>query len=70
MICIVAKNFAKTLDLKRDFDVTKQRTPSNNDYHTPLVQGAHEPQSSNLKWAIMHKVFIVITCSVLGKLID
>jgi len=37
MICIVAKNFAKTLDLKRDFDVTKQRTPSNNDYHTPLV---------------------------------
>jgi len=37
----VSKNFAKTLDLKREFDVTvwrhKQRTPSNNDFHTPLL---------------------------------
>jgi len=34
------KNFAKTLDLKREFDVTvwrhKQCTPSNNDHHTRL----------------------------------
>ena len=41
MICIVSKNCAKTLDLKRESDVTvwrhKQRTPSNNDHHTPLL---------------------------------
>jgi len=41
MICIVSKNFAKTLGLKREFDVTlwrhKQRTPGNNDQHSPLV---------------------------------
>jgi len=41
MICIVSKNFAKTLDMKREFDVTvwrhKQRTPSNDDHHTPLI---------------------------------
>ena len=40
MLCIVSKNFAKTLNLKREFDVTllrhKQRTPSNNNHHTPL----------------------------------
>ena len=42
MICIVSKNFAKTLDLKREFDVTvwrhKQRTPSNNDHYKPLFK--------------------------------
>ena len=41
MICIVSKNFAKSLDLKHEFDVTvwrhKQRTPSNNDHRTPLI---------------------------------
>jgi len=40
MICIASTNFAKTLDWKREFNVAvwrhKQRTPSNNDHHTPL----------------------------------
>jgi len=27
MICIVSKNFAKTLDLKREFDVTNNSHP-------------------------------------------
>jgi len=40
MMCIVSKNIAKTLDLKREFNIAvlrhKQRTPSNNDDHTPL----------------------------------
>jgi len=35
------KNFAKTLDLKLEFDVAvwrhKQRTTSNNDHRTPLI---------------------------------
>jgi len=43
MICIVSKKLAKMLDLKREFDVTvrrhTQRTPSNNDHHTPLLKG-------------------------------
>jgi len=44
MMCVVLKNFAKMLDLKREFDLTvcrhKQRTPSNNEHHTPLqMQG-------------------------------
>ena len=37
MVCIVSANFAKTLDLKCEFDVTlwrhKQRTPINYDHH-------------------------------------
>jgi len=40
LICIVSKNFDKTLDLKREFNVAvwrhKQRTPSNDDHHMPL----------------------------------
>jgi len=40
MMCIVSKNLAKTLDLKREFYVAvwrhKQGTPNNNDHHTPL----------------------------------
>jgi len=40
VMCIVLKNFAKMLDLEREFDLTvcrhKQRTPSKNEHHTPL----------------------------------
>ena len=45
MICIVSKKCAKTLDLKRKFDITlwrhKQRTPSSNDHHTPLISNTY-----------------------------
>jgi len=35
MICIVSKKFAKTLDLKREFDVTNSAHPTNR--HMPLI---------------------------------
>ena len=65
VMCIVSKNFAKALDLKREFDVAvwrhKHRTPSNNDHHTPLpfVLNHREPRNNDLHFVL----------SLFGKLV-
>ena len=64
VICFVSKHFAKTLDLKRELDVTawrqNQRTPSNNDYHTPMLNSAqnisaHIISAHNISARTAHK---------------